>query len=109
MELCEKRDVVIYINMFVHYPQTFNANTISNKFNVFFKEYFIDSVSNQECYVMINSAPHNETELLKIEVCFDENVTLINKENMILKLKEFVINYFNNQIKDLNVEFLSDE
>lgn len=115
MNLSEKRNITIYIKMFVHYPEAYNANTISNKFNIYFKKYFfenkfIDSIYNQDCYVMINSAPHNEEEALEIEVCFDKNeVKSINKETIILNWKEFVIDYFNNQIQDINIRFVSNK
>lgn len=115
MDLFEKRNITIYIKMFVHYPEAYNANAISNKFNMYFKEYFsenkfIDYIYNQDCYVMINSAPYDEEESLEIEVCFDKNeVTSINKEAIILNWKEFVIDYFNNQIKDIDIEFVNNK
>lgn len=115
MSIYKKRDIIIQINMFVYYPETYNAYTISNKFNSYLKEYFlenkfIDSSYNQECSVVINSTPQNVKEALKIEIYFVKNeVTSINKETVILKLKEFVTDYFNNQIKDINIEFVSNK
>lgn len=115
MNVYEKRDIIIYINMFVHYPETYNANTISSKFNSYLNEYFfvnkiIDAIYNHDCYVKINSAPHSQEESLKIEVCFFNNkLTSIDKETILLKLKEFVIDYFNSQIKDYNIEYVSNK
>lgn len=40
MNLNEKNDIKIYINMFVHSPETYNSNTNSNKFKDYLNEYF---------------------------------------------------------------------
>ena len=115
MEISGKRNIIVDINMFVHYPETYNANTISNKFSRYFKECILenkitDFVYNLESYVMINTAPHSEEELLKIDFCFTgDEVTLINKETFILDLKCFIIDYFNNKIKDIRVEIVSNK
>lgn len=90
-------NINVYINLFVHYPETYNANTINNNFNIFFMECINSDV-------MINSAPHNEEESIKIEVYIKG--TNIDKENFILKCNKFVLNYFNNKLKDINVIFI---
>lgn len=88
----------IYINMFVHYPEAFNAGSISGKF----KEYLANTC--QECYVMINSAPSSEEESLKMEII----TTSENKETITINLKEFIKDYFNNQIRKIDIEFVSN-
>ena len=109
MNLDEKRNIIVYINMFVHYPQSHNANTICTNFNEFFeKENLLKSINDQNCYVMINSAPFNEKESLQIEIGLKSNKTLINKEVIISKLKEFVQDYFKNQINEIKVEFTNN-
>lgn len=97
----------IFINMFVHYPETYNANTISNNFikcindsNVF------KFINNPKCYIMIHSAPHSEEELIKVEFNIDRNNDVFtNTEELTKVSKNFVNNYFNNQIKVLSIEF----
>ena len=115
MNLHEKVDMIVYVNMFVHYPETYNAYTIRNKFNSYFKEYFsnnklMDSIYNKDCFVMINSAPHTEEELMKIEVCLAKRIDeLINMETFVLNCKEFIVDYFNSKIKNIDIEFVIDK
>lgn len=74
---------MIYINIFVHYPETYNETIVSN----IFKEYFKDN----NLYVKVKSAPSNENEMIVVKTD--------NQEEDLLKLKEFIFNHF--QIKDI--------
>ena len=62
---------MIYINIFVHYPETYNETIVSN----IFKEYFKDN----NLYVKVKSAPSNENEMIVVKTD--------NKEEDLLKLK----------------------
>lgn len=107
MNLNEKNSINIFINMYVHYVETFNAYTISNRFNNYFLEHkTLFSLDNPECYVKINSAPHCEEELIKIEIKLSpKDYEYIDKA--IENLKEFVREYFNNQIKQIDIIFIA--
>ena len=94
-------NINVYINMFVHYPETYNAYIIENKFNSFWKEYFYNS----ECYVMVNSAPHTEEESVLIEYSLAKEVLDV----IISNFKQFVLNYFNNQIKTIDVKCIDNK
>ena len=69
---------MIYINIFVHYPETYNETIVSN----IFKEYFKDN----NLYVKVKSAPSNENEMIVVKTD--------NQEEDLLKLKEFIFNHF---------------
>lgn len=101
-------DTQIYLNMFVHYPEIYNANTISNHLIKYINDSDVFKlINNPQCYVMINSAPHSEEELIKVEINIDRNnVTFINKDKLTATLNNFVENFFNNRIKVINVEFI---
>lgn len=107
MNLNEKNNINIFINMYVHYAETFNAYTISNRFyNYFLEHKSLFSLNNPECYVKINSAPHCEEELIKIEIILSpKDYEYIDKT--IENLKDFVREYFNNQIKQIEVNFIA--
>lgn len=111
MNFNDKNGIIIYINIFVHYPETYNAYTITNKFNSYFKDVFPnDKFNDKDCYVMLNSAPHTEEESLKIEVSLVKSLAeLLNIEMFVLNCKEFVVDYFNNRIKDIDIEFVNDK
>ena len=105
----DKKNIMIYVNLFVHYPEVYNSNTISTKLNNCFKECFlgnelIDLSYKQECYVMIKSAPHSEVELINVEIC---NLKLESKlmNKVIIKLEKDINEYFNNQLMRINIEF----
>lgn len=107
--MSDKTDLVIYINMYVHYPETYNAYTISNKFNSYFNEYFLNNefTYKQDCDVMLNSIPSMEDETIRINVCIPKKLdVLINIETFTLDCKKFVTEYFNNQIKNIEIEIL---
>lgn len=108
MSLYNIREINIYINMFVHYPEIYNANTISNNFSSYLKnKSLFNEAYNQDCNVMINSAPHIVDESLEIKIIFGEDdVILVDKDAIILNLKKFIIEYFNNQVKDISIEFI---
>lgn len=101
-------DTQIYINMFVHYPEIYNANTISNNLIKYINDSDVFKLINSpQYYVMINSAPHSEEELIKVEINIDRNnVAFINKDKLTSALNNFVENSFNNRIKVINVEFI---
>lgn len=109
MNLNEKKDVLIFINMYVHYQEAYNANTISNSFNNYYFEHkLLNSLDNPKCYVMINSAPHSEEESIKIEISLNQNdFEKLEKEMVILNIKEFVKTYFKGQIKVIEVLFIA--
>ena len=98
----------IFINMFVHYPETYNANTISNNFIKCINDSNVFKFSNNpKCHVIINSAPHSEEELIKVEFNIGSNSDVLNNKEEVTKvLKNFVNNYFNNQFKVLSIEFI---
>ena len=53
---------------------------------------------------MINSTPHQEEELLKIEVCFAKTLdVLMDMETISSDLKRFIIEYFNNMFIYLQI------
>lgn len=97
----------IFINMFVHYPKAYNANTISNNFIKYINEANVfDIYDNPECYVLIKSAPYNDEELVNVEINVDrKNDIYIDKEKVIAVIKKFIDEAFYNQLKILNVEF----
>ena len=109
MCLCEK-NTKIYINIFVHYPEVYNANTICEKLNFYFKPLFsdnnlIDYIDN--CYVMINSAPHNEEELIEVEFnSYKKEMLLLIKDTISIKVEELIMQYFNNQITNILIKFV---
>lgn len=108
MNLYETKDVKVFVNMFVHYREAFNGYAISNSFNKYFmEEKLLHLVNDPDFNIMINSAPHYEDQSIKIQIILSQNVyDSLEKEKIILNLKGFVVEYFNNQLKLIDVEFI---
>ncbi len=105
----DKLDLVIYINMFVHYPETFNSSAICNKLNSYFNKYLLnnDFTYNLNCDVMINSAPHIEDESIVMEVDLYKNIDDSSiKETFVQDFKKIVAEYFDNRIKNVEIKFI---
>lgn len=79
---------MIYINIFIHYPETYNETIISDKIKENFNDY--------DFFVKVKSAPHSENEMIVIE-----NKDLINEEK-IIKIRDFILNYL--EIKDILIK-----
>lgn len=99
-------EIKIYINLFVHYPNAYSSNMITEKFNNHLIKEDLYLIYNPKCYVMVNSAPHSEEESIKIEISSLQKDILNNNEDIILDLKEFTQGYFNNQINNIEVDFV---
>lgn len=111
-KITEDNFINVYIKIFAHYPEIYNATIISDKFNVYFEEYFkvnkpLSSEYKGDCDVVIKSAPHTEVEMIKIEVIFTTNVDeTIDKEKVVSEWKTFMLNFFDNHISDVIIKFM---
>ena len=103
----------IFVNIYAHYPIGYNGTVIGDKLNKYFVNYFcnnrlINSKYSENCYVMINSAPHSEKESIVVEIVFSEFIDeSLNKEKTSLELKEFIREHFNNYIDEIDIKFRS--
>ena len=80
----------IYVNVYVHYPEVYNETVVENRLNKHFKKYFIES----SVYVKFHTAPINENQIMVIETSFDI-------ENYKQQWNDFLIKYFDYQIKEI--------
>lgn len=107
-----QNDINIYINLYVHYPETFNGTIINDKLKEYFDKYFLScKIINTEIVinsdVMINSLSHFENEIVEIKVSFDKQLdNLINKEVIKKEWEQHIKNFFNSNIKEVNIVFL---
>ena len=105
-ELNNEREVIVFVNLFAHYPEAYNAAVINDILNGYFKQSFeeLNINLNNNCHVMINSAPANENEMIIIDILLQDKQVII-KEEIITKWKEYIISFFNNLIKDVVIRF----
>lgn len=98
------------MNLYVHYPEVYNASVINNKLENYINDYFkINKPKNSEfdfSYLTIKSAPSNEEQMMVIDVMFLDGIDeSINKDRLIKEWKEYFYNYFNNEIKEIIIKF----
>jgi hypothetical protein len=103
----------VFINIFVHYPEVYNSTVINNKLNNYIKKYFsnnkpLNSVFNGNTYVMIKTAPHNENQVIIIDIEFSNQVdeSILNS-NIMLEWKEYFGVYFDKQIQEIYINFIN--
>lgn len=95
----------LYVDMYMHYPDCFSSNAISEKLNLYFEEYF--SYKNKlnievNSYVMIKSAPHNQNESVDVKAKFSEMSECI--ETMIFDWRVYIADYFKVMIDDVKID-----
>ena len=101
----------INIKIFVHYPEVFNSTVINNRLDEYFCKYFKenklhDSTYKGESYVVFKTAPHTENQMAIIDLEFKNQIDeSINKEQLISEWKKFISVYFDEQIKDIVINF----
>jgi hypothetical protein len=103
----------IYIKVFVHYPEVYNCTVINDRFDKYFDKYFkinelLNSKYEGKCYVTFKTAPHNENQMIVIDLEFTDKLDeSINKDKIELEWKEFISVYFDKQINDIIINFIS--
>jgi len=102
--------IKVFMNLYVHYPEVYNASVINNKLENYINDYFkINKPKNSEfdfSYLTIKSAPSNEEQMMVIDVMFLDGIDeSINKDRLIKEWKEYFYNYFNNEIKEIIIKF----
>lgn len=101
----------INIKIFVHYPEVFNSTVISDRLDHYFDKYFKEnrlhnSIYKGECYVVFKTAPHTENQMAIIDLEFENKIDeSINKDQLISEWKNFISVYFDEQIKDIVINF----
>lgn len=101
----------VFINIFVHYPEVYNSTVINKRLNTYFNNYFsnnkpLDSEFSGNTYVMIKSAPHEENQLMKIDVAFSNKIDeSLNNSEMLSEWKDYLFIYFDRQIKEFYFNF----
>ena len=61
-----------------------------------------------ECYLVFMTAPHCENQMMVIDLEFNDKVDeSINKEKIELEWKEFISVYFDRQLKEIIIKFIS--
>lgn len=101
--------IKVFMNLYVHYPEVYNASVINNKLENYINDYFkINKPKNSEfdfSYLTIKSAPSNEEQMMVIDVMFLDGIDeSINKDRLIKEWKEYFNNYFNNEIKEIIIK-----
>ena len=115
MSLYKTEDNILHINIkvFVHYPEVYNDTVINNRLNKFFDKFFKENELQHskyvgECYLVFRTAPHCENQMMVIDLEFKDKVDeSINKDKIELEWKEFISVYFDRQIKEIIINFIS--
>ena len=115
MSLYKTEHNILHINIkvFVHYPEVYNCTVINNRFNKYFDNYFEDnelihSKYEGECYFVFKTAPSFENQMIVINLEFTDKVDgSINKDKIELEWKEFISVYFDRQIKDIIINYIT--
>ena len=115
MSLYKTEHNILHINIkvFVHYPEVYNDIVINNRLNKFFDKFFKENELQYskyvgECYLVFKTAPHYENQMMVIDLEFNDKVDeSINKDKIELEWNEFISVYFDKQIKDIIINFIS--
>lgn len=101
----------IYVKVFVHYPEVYNANVINNRFEKYFEEnemWF--SKYKGKSHVIFKTAPIDENQMIIIDIEFNDQIDkVLNKEKFESKLKEFIKVYFDRQVPEVIINYISLE
>ena len=101
----------IYVKVFVHYPEVYNAKVINNRFEKYFEEnemWF--SKYKGKSHVIFKTAPIDENQMIIIDIEFNDQIDkVLNKEKFESKLKEFIKVYFDRQVPEVIINYISLE
>lgn len=102
--------IKVFINIFVYYPEVYNSTVINTRLSKYVNEYFIINNPQNSIFdstnVMIKCAPHNENQMMIIDVNFSNGIDeSIKKEKLIKDWKEYFYIYFDKQIKEIIIKF----
>lgn len=100
-----KNSIRIYINLYVHYLETFSGTIINDKLLEYFYKYFekMDLIIKSD--VMINSLPHSEKEIINLEIYLDSCLNnKISKETMLKDWEQYIKKFFNNEFKEVSID-----
>lgn len=99
-----KDSLIMYVNIYAHYPQAYNGAVIGEKIYKLINEKIGNILAtNNDCNVYIQSAPVGEEELILIDITFKDN-TKEDKKELLEKIKEVISICLNNRIKDIRIK-----